>query len=73
MNEVMQDLLAELGTNRAKRGLDWNGCEVYMPIYSGNPKIGLPLVVLKDENGYRISTDEESLAYLDYTNEVGRK
>lgn len=64
MDEMVWDLLAELGTEHWKGGGVWRGRQVIVPVYKGNPIIGLPYVILKDTDGWRISTEEESLAYL---------
>ena len=44
-------VLIELGANKAKKGKAWKGYEVFIPVYSGDPIIGLPLIILqKDED-----------------------
>lgn len=65
MEKAARELLYELGAEAGENGGVWRGCQVVVPIYSGNPIIGLPYVLLKDANGWRISNEEESLAYLD--------
>lgn len=67
MDDAVWDLLAELGTEDWKDGGVWRGCQVLVPVYKGNPIIGLPYVLLKDADGWRISDEEESLAYLNDT------
>lgn len=66
MEENIQELVEDLGAKSYKKGVDWNGFEVYIPVYEGNPIIGLPYVVLVKNNEARISTPDESIAYLEY-------
>lgn len=65
-NEKLESLLDELDAEGYKKGIPWNGYEVYIPIYSGDPKIGLPYVILENGAKMRICTPEESLQYLDH-------
>lgn len=64
MDEKVKSLLKQLGTNYASKGEDFNGYEVYIPEYSGDPAIGLPLVVMQKGDEVRISTPAECLEYL---------
>ena len=66
MEEKILELIEELGASKYKKGVDWNGYQVYIPEYKGNPCIGLPYVVLVKGDEVRISTEDESLKYLDY-------
>ena len=66
MDELIQELIEDLGAKSYKKGVDWNGYQVYIPQYKGNPCIGLPYVVLQKGNDVRISTPDESMAYLAY-------
>ena len=66
MDEYIQELIEDLGAKSYKKGCDWNGYNVYIPVYEGNPIIGLPYVILEKGEEIRISTTDESLAYLDY-------
>lgn len=65
-NEKLESLLDELDAEGYKKGIPWNGYEVYIPIYAGTPKIGLPYVILEKGTTMRICTPDESLQYLDY-------
>lgn len=67
VREDVLEAISEMGAKRYKRGKDWKGYAVYIPLYTGNPVIGLPLVVLEKDNEVRISTDDEALEYLAYT------
>ena len=69
MDKRVKVLLEELGAAKAERGLDFNGYEVYVPQYSGDPAIGFPLVVMKKGDEVRISTNSESLEYLRFQND----
>ena len=44
MDEFIQELIEDLGAKSYKKGVDWNGYEVFIPQYKGNPCIGLPYV-----------------------------
>ena len=66
MGDYIQELVEDLGAKSYKKGLDWNGYNVYIPVYEGNPAIGLPYVILEKGEEIRVSTPDESLAYLDY-------
>ena len=65
-SERIKSLIYDLGAQDFKRGIDWKGNKVFIPVYKGNPTIGLPLVVFEKDGEARISTDEESLEYLSY-------
>ena len=43
----LEQIKKELGAKSFKNPIVWNGYEVFVPEFEGNPKIGLPLVVLK--------------------------
>ncbi|MCD8293845.1 MAG: hypothetical protein LUE27_01160 [Clostridia bacterium] len=48
------------------RGLDWNGCEVYRPIYSHDMYLGSPWVVFVYGDDARLSTRDEAMEYSDF-------
>ena len=66
MDELIQELVEDLGAKSYKKGVDWNGYQVFIPQYKGSPCIGLPYVVLQKGEEVRISTPDESMAYLAY-------
>ena len=66
MDEI-KTLVEELGAKSYKKGKSWNGYEVYIPVYTGNPCIGLPLVVLVKDGQARICTGKEALEYLSFS------
>lgn len=68
INQQLEELRVELSAQKLKRGINWKGYEVYIPQYSKNVYIGLPLVVLVKNGEARISTSDESLDYLDFEN-----
>jgi len=68
MNEKAKQLLVKLGAYKSKKGKDWNGYEVFVPQYRGNPIIGLPVVILQKGDEARISTNQECFEYLDFAN-----
>lgn len=67
VSERVQELLDELGARRCKEGKKWKGYTVYIPMYSGNPCIGLPYVILEKDGETRICDEDECLEYLDYS------
>lgn len=71
MDDFIQELIEDLGAKSYKQGVDWNGYKVFIPQYQENPCIGLPYVVLQKGAEARISTPDESLAYLDYEQNRG--
>ena len=60
IEEVMEELFAD----DYKRGKDWNGYEVYEPLYKKPISLGPPLVVFVKNNEVRMSTPEEVLHTL---------
>lgn len=68
MKKIKQ-LLNQLSADKAEKGKEWKGYEVYVPVYSQPALVGLPLVILVKGNEQRISTPEESLEYLAYCHE----
>lgn len=65
-SEVL-DVIKMMGAKSYKQGEDWNGNKVYIPVYSKTAFIGLPLVIFEDENGFRLSTPEEAIDYINKT------
>lgn len=49
-----------------KKVEDWNGYEVYEPIYDGEFIGGFPKIVLVKDGEARISTREECFAYINF-------
>lgn len=66
MKRRIKELVKELGAKRCKKGLVWKGYQVYELVDKGNPCIGHPYVILQKVGETRISTEEESLEYLNY-------
>lgn len=66
----VKELIRNLGARRYKKD-EWNGYTVYEPVYSTKVCIGFPLIVLVKGEEVRISTNKESIEYLDqkYGNE----
>ena len=63
----IQELMAELGAKAYKEGKSWRGYKVYLPVWEGNPVIGLPYVVLQSEQETRLCTPDEAMEYLEIT------
>lgn len=61
------EVVKKMGAKSYKQGEDWNGNKVYIPVYSKTTFVGLPLVIFEDEKGFRISTPEEAIDYINKT------
>ena len=59
--------MAELGAKAYKEGKPWCGYKVYLPVYEGNPVIGIPYVVLQSEEEVRLCTPDEAMEYLEFS------
>ncbi len=68
INEIKESINAK----RLTKGFNWNGYEVYEPDFGfgDGAKVGFPLVVLIKGEEARMSTNEESLDYLEYSNKM---
>ena len=74
MKEKIQAIIKELHGDSFKRGKDWKGFKVFVPVYKKPTYIGFPLVVLAKDEKVRVSTIEESLEYLEYSlNALGQE
>lgn len=65
---MIQQLIEQLSADGVKRGKDWEGYQVYVPVYDKPAYVGLPLVILVSDDETRLSTPEEALEYLDFEN-----
>lgn len=48
------------------RCLDWNGCEVYKPVFSHDMYVGSPWVIFVYGDDARLSTINEAMEYDEY-------
>ena len=64
---LVKSFMEELQADTYKKGKDWNGYTVYEPVYNKPVCIGFPLIVLVKDGEVRLSTDEESIRYLNFT------
>lgn len=67
--KIEELIFEDLEADNYKTGEHWNGYNVYIPVYDGSPKIGLPYYVLEKGDEVRISTVDEAFAYLDFLND----
>ncbi len=67
IREEIERFMDGLLADDYEKGFDWNGYEVFEPIYYRPTFAGLPLVVLVKDKEVRLSTGKESLEYLDYS------
>lgn len=63
IEELVEELYPATGV---KDPVEWNGYQVYVPIYKKPSFIGYPFVILVKGDEARISTAEESLDFLDF-------
>lgn len=74
MREKIDRLIKGLHGDSFKRGNDWNGYKVFVPVYKKETYIGYPLVVLVKDDKARVSTIDESLEYLEFSlNALGKE
>lgn len=69
-NEKIEEMIDALNADGYEEGEPWKGFHVYIPKYNGTPAVGLPYVILAKNDEIRISTDEESMEYLDFCAET---
>ena len=67
-DEIDDIMETELLADSYKRGVDWKGYQVYIPVYNKFITIGLPFVVMVKDGTVRISTGDEATEYLNYQN-----
>ena len=71
MNSIFEEIkpliFDDLNADGYKRSKDWNGYVVYEPIYKKYVEIGIPSVVLVNDDEVRVSTLEESFEYLRFS------
>lgn len=65
--QLIQASIDALGASRYKEGAAWEGYDVYVPVYPKRQYIGLPYVVLVRGDTVRISTEQEALDYLAFS------
>ena len=73
LQDELDELCEELQAVRLKKGHEWEGFDVYEPVYEKFSTTGYPYVVLVKDDEARICTPEESLAYLDYKLSIKKK
>lgn len=71
--EKIEDLVEETPADFYKKGYNWNGYEVYELGFNKPACVGTFRVILVKDNEVRLSTAEEGLLYLDYSEEKDNK
>ena len=66
----IEEIFDETPADSYHKGQDWNGYEVYELEFDKKCFVGLPLVILVKGEEVRLSTPEESFAYLDYSSKI---
>lgn len=64
----VEELATLLGADRCKKSKSWKGYTVFVPKYDEFVIIGIPYVILVRKKSVRLSTINESLAYLNFSN-----
>lgn len=72
MKKQLEFCSKKLFASSLKKVVDWNGYEVYEPIYEGEYIGGFPKIVLVKDGVVRISTHEECFEYIQFIKN-GRK
>lgn len=67
MREKIREYAHYLHADGVKRGIDYKGYKVYVPVYEKEVKIGLPYVIFEKNRKIRLSTITEAFDYLDYS------
>ena len=67
VKQEIEDFMDELVADYYDKGYNWNGYEVYEPKYFKMTYIGYPLVVLVKGSEVRLSTNKESIDYLNFS------
>ena len=53
-----------LSADGLKKGKNWKGAEVYIPVYNKEYVGGFPKIVIVKDNVMRISSSDECFAYM---------
>ena len=72
LQEKLEEFLEEFQAKSFRKGKRWKEYDVYIPEYEDMVYVGLPLVLLVKGDEIRISTDQESMDYLEFENEDDR-
>lgn len=64
--QLLEKLKKLIYADTFKKGKEWNGFNVYVPIFKNDSATGFPFVVLEKGDVLRRSTQKESFDYLDY-------
>lgn len=68
---AIQKLKKQLSADSVKKGKEWQGYSVYLPIYKHDEVIGLPRLILEKDGNLRLSSYEEWFDYMDATRKIG--
>ena len=66
MKEQLEECRKKIFADSLKKAEDWNGYEVYEPIYEEEHIGGFPKIVLVKDGVVRISTAEECFEYIQF-------
>lgn len=66
IQEKVEHFMHLLSADNYRFGLEWNGYDVYEPVFYQHTCIGGPWFVLVNGNDVRFCTREEGLEYLNY-------
>lgn len=68
---LIAECMETLGADGYRKGKSWKGYDIYIPDYKEPVYNGFPYVVMVKEEEVRLSTEEESLDYLSYSEGEG--
>ena len=66
MKNHLESLRKKLSANCLAKTKNWNGYEVYKPIYRTSSVTRLPKIILVKNGIARLSTNEECFAYMKF-------
>ena len=73
MKEQLELCRRKLFADSLKKVKDWNGYEVYEPIYKKDFIGGFPRIVLAKDGEVRLSTNDECFAYMEFVKNKEKK
>ncbi|MCD8285945.1 MAG: hypothetical protein LUD50_01805 [Clostridia bacterium] len=67
VRKQVKELIHGMDARIYRRGYDWNGYEVYEPVYFRRKCIGGPLVIFVKGDKAWLASNEEGYAYIHYS------
>lgn len=60
----IEKIAKQMGAISVVKRNDYNGMQVYEPIFKDGAKVGYPVVIFVKDDKFRLSTPQESIDYL---------